>query len=138
MTTLLFAGLMVFGIAPAEAQRESRPGPAPVGAWQVIGRTQAKHTADHDSIKVKGPFDNFRRIKFRVTDAPLTLYKLMVTYENGATDDIPVRVNIPQGGESRVIDLRGVGQRRIRRIDFWYETMGHGRGKADVTVFGMR
>jgi hypothetical protein len=37
-----------------------------------------------------------------------------------------------------VIDLRGVGQRSIRRIDFWYDTRGIARGKADVTVFGMK
>ena len=42
------------------------------------------------------------------------------------------------GGESRVIDLRGVGQRSLRRIDFWYDTKGVGRGTADVTVFGMK
>jgi len=40
--------------------------------------------------------------------------------------DVLVRQNIPRGGESRVIDLRGVGKRCIRRIDFWYDTKGLG------------
>jgi hypothetical protein len=87
---------------------------------------------------VSGPFDNVRKIKFKVTDAPLNLVKLVVAYENGEPDNIPVRMNIPKGGESRVIDLKGVGQRRIRRIDFCYETKGFLQGKADVTVFGMK
>jgi len=43
-----------------------------------------------------------------------------------------------QGGESRAIDLRGIGKRSVRRIDFWYDTKGFLKGKADVTVFGMK
>jgi hypothetical protein len=49
-----------------------------------------------------------------------------------------IRQNIPQGGESRAIDLRGIGKRSVRRIDFWYDTKGFLKGKADVTVFGMK
>jgi hypothetical protein len=51
---------------------------------------------------------------------------------------IDVRENIPKGGESRVIDLRGLGKRSLRKIEFWYETKGFLNGKADVTVFGMK
>jgi hypothetical protein len=119
-------------------QKTAQPPPAPAGQWVVIGRTHARHTVDHDGIVVRGPFDDFRRIKFKVTDAPLNLHKLVVTYDNGAPDDIPVRQNIPKGGESRVIDLRGAGKRSIRRIDFWYDTKGLGDGRADVTIFGMK
>jgi hypothetical protein len=41
-------------------------------------------------------------------------------------------------GESRAIDLRGAGQRSLRRVDFWYDTAGLFHGKADVTLFGMK
>jgi hypothetical protein len=63
---------------------------------------------------------------------------MVVTYDNGQPDKIDVRQNIPQGGESRVIDLKGIGKRNIRRMDFWYETKGFMKGKADVTVFGKK
>jgi hypothetical protein len=53
-------------------------------------------------------------------------------------DKIDVRHNIPEGGESRQIDLAGSGKRRIRRIDFWYDTKGLLKGRAHVTVFGMK
>jgi hypothetical protein len=119
-------------------QKVTHPRAGAPGEWRVIGTTQANHTADHDGIVVSGPFDNFRKIKFKVTDTPLNLVKLVVTYENGEPDNIPVRMNIPKGGESRVIDLKGVGQRKIRRIDFWYDTKGFLQSKADVTVFGMK
>ncbi len=48
----------------------------------------------------------FRLLEFKVTDAPLNMYRMVVTYENGMLDNIEVRQEIPQGGESRVIDLK--------------------------------
>jgi len=119
------------------AQKIATPRKAPPGAWVVIGTTHANHTADHDFIEVKGPGDNFRKLKFKVTDAPLNLNKMVVTYDNGVPDNIEVRQNIAKGGESRVIDLKG-GKRSIKRIDFWYDTKGLFNGKADVTIFGMK
>ena len=123
---------------PAQAQKVAQPKGGPAGTWRLIGQTHADHGADHHMIIVQGPYDNFRRIKFKVTDAPLHMQRMVVTYDNGAPDKIEIRQNIAQGGESRVIDLRGVGKRSIRRIDFWYDTQGLLKGKADVTVFGMK
>lgn len=123
---------------PAQAAKAVQPAPGPAGSWRLIGQTHADHGADHDTIVVQGPYDNFRKIKFKVTDAPLNMQHLVVTYDNGAPDKIELRQHISQGGESRVIDLKGVGKRSIRRIDFWYDTQGFLNGKADVTVFGMK
>jgi len=120
------------------AQQAVRPNPGAAGEWRLIGQTQADHAADHDAIIVKGPFDNFRKIKFKVTNAPLNMQRMVITYDNGQPDNIDIRQNIPQGGESRAIDLRGIGKRSVRRIDFWYDTKGFLKGKADVTVFGMK
>ncbi len=138
---LIIIGIVLFGIyfnESATAQQVRQPKAGIVGEWRVIGSTEAKFVADHDGIVVAGPFDNFRKIKFKVTDAALRLVKLRITYDDGAPDDIPVAIDIPQGGESRIIDLRGVGKRSIRRIDFWYDTKGVARGRANVTVFGMK
>lgn len=137
--TMLLLGFVAGATAVgADAQQRSRPAPGAPGTWRFIGQTHATHTVDHDSIVVRGPYDNFRAIKFRVRDAPLKLARLVVTYDNGAPDRISTRYNIPQGGESRVIDLRGAGKRSLRRIDFWYDARGWGRGTADVSVYGMK
>ena len=135
---LVTVAALALAATPTYAQKVARPRGGPAGSWRVIGSTEAGFRADHDTIVVVGPFDNFRRIKFKVTDAGLNLQHLVVTYDNGAPDKLEVRQNIPQGGESRVIDLKGVGKRSIRRIDFWYDTKGILKGKANVTVFGMK
>lgn len=122
---------------PAVARQIARPAPGPPGSWRYIGTTHARRSADHDTIVVRGA-DNFRRLKFRVRDAPLRIHRVVVTYDNGGRDDLPTRVDIPRGGESRAIDLKGAGRRSLRRIDFWYDTRGWGRSTADVSVFGQR
>jgi hypothetical protein len=121
----------------AYPQKVKRGKPGPAGSWRVIGTTVANFTGDHDGIVVTGPFDDFRKIKFIVTDAPLNLMRMQITYDGGMTQKIETRHNIPQGGESRVIDLPGA-KRSIRRIDFWYDTKGILRGKAKVTIVGMK
>ena len=40
--------------------------------YPVIGHVVAGLAADHDTIVVTGPHDNFRRIKLKVTDAGCT------------------------------------------------------------------
>jgi hypothetical protein len=135
---ILIGFLLLFFSPALVAQQVSQPPPAPPGAWQVIGSMQASFRVDHDFILVKGPFDNFRAIKLKVSGAALQVHHLIVTFDNGGTDRIEVRERIRQGGESRVIDLKGVGKRSIRRIDVWYDTQSLRRGKARLTVFGMK
>lgn len=138
MRKLICFFVLLLAICNSSAAQQVRAGrAAPPGSWQIIGTTQANFSADHDGVVVTG-FNNFRRIKLKVTNAPLRLVKLVVTYQDGAPDNIEIISDIPQGGESRAIDLRGVGQRRIRRIDFWYDTRGILRGRANVTVFAMK
>jgi hypothetical protein len=139
--TAIFAvlALATAGAPLARAgQQVTHPRPGPAGSWRLIGQTHANRGVDHDVIVVKGPYDNFRRLKFKVTDAPLHMHYMLVTYDNGQPDRIDVRQNIPKGGESRVIDLKGVGQRSLRKVEFWYDTKGLLNGRADVTLFGMK
>ena len=140
--TIALASLMtttLLCVQPVHAKKKVvQPNAGVTGQWKLIGQTHADHSSDHDTIIVNGPFDNFRKIKFKVTDAPLNIQHMIVTYDNGAPDKIDVRNNIPKGGESRAIDLKGAGQRSLRKIDFWYDTKGFLNGKADVTLFGMK
>jgi hypothetical protein len=107
------------------------------GSWEKLGRVTATHGADHDKIKVEGRNDDFRKLKFRVSDSPLNMHKVVVTYDDGAPESLEVREEIAKGGETRAIDLKG-GKRSIRTIEFWYDTKGLLNGKADVTAYGQR
>lgn len=132
---LLIQGLFLSFPAYAQQVRNIRPGVA--GSWRIIGTTVANFNTDRDVIVVQGA-DNFRKLKFKVYDAPLNMMKMLVVYDNGEPDNIEIRYNIPQGGESRIIDLRGVGKRSIRKVEYWYDTKGFARGRAKVELWGMK
>jgi hypothetical protein len=107
------------------------------GSWRILGTLHAKHTADHDALTIAGPHDYYRKLKFKVTDSPVNIQRMVVRYDDGAPENINTRCEIPKGGESRVIDLKG-GKRKLKSIEFWYDTTGFLNGKADVTVLGMK
>ena len=135
LLTALTVGMSILLAGSADAQTVVKPRPSAPGSWTLIGTTVASHSVDHDSIIVRGSFDDFGKIMFKVTEAPLNMQRLVVTYDNGEPEEIRVRQKIRKGGKSRVIDLRG-GTRSIRRIDFWYDTRGPSAAGAEVTVFG--
>jgi hypothetical protein len=105
------------------------------GDWVKLGSVNAGHDADHDRITVAGPYDNFRKLKFKVRNSPLNMHRVLVTYDDGAPEMLDVKENLAAGAETRVIDLHG-GKRSIRTIEFWYETKGNKGDKAEVVAFG--
>jgi hypothetical protein len=137
ISAALLSALAAF-VPAVPAQQVSVPRPGVAGQWVTIGTMTADFKADHDSIRVRGPYDGFRRIKLKVIGADLEIQRLVVTYENGRPDELEVREFIRQGGETRAIDLKGIGRRNINRIDIWHKTKGILKGKATVIVFGMK
>ena len=105
------------------------------GDWVKLGSVNAGHDADHDRITVTGPHDNFRKLKFKVKNASLTMRQVVVTYDDGVPEKLDVKENLAAGAETRVIDLHG-GKRSIRTIEFWYETKNNKGDKAEVVAFG--
>ncbi len=105
--------------------------------WKEIGEVKANYGGDHDAIFVQGPFDDFRKVKLKVSSADVNMQRMVITYDNGGKDEIPLKFVIREGETSRVIDLKG-GKRSLRKIEFWFDTKGRFSGKARVTVFGRR
>lgn len=57
--------------------------------------------------------------------------------DRGLPENIELRSAISQGGESRIIEFKG-GKRKIKSVEFWYDTKGILRGKANLTLFGIK
>lgn len=136
-TLITLAFLMsVFVLQAQITVKQPRSGAT--GTWRLLGTVQANLSADHDKIVVGGPYDYFRKLKFKVTGASVNMMRMIVTYDGGGIpENIELRFDIPKGGESRIIDLRG-GKRKLRTVEFWYDTKGIFNGKANVTLFGIK
>jgi hypothetical protein len=103
--------------------------------WEKLGERRVRLVGDHDVIPVTILRGDFRRIQLRVRDNGIFINELVVVYASGNPDRIPIRAHIAEGGESRVIDLRG-GERFIRAIHLYYRSVRNHKGRAEVKVYG--
>ena len=103
----LVAVSMLVTSGPGMAAKEVQPSCGPPGTWCSLGKVTAGRDKDRDTIEIKGSNDEFRALKFKVKDSPINIHRMVVTYDNGSHEEINTRNEIPKGGESRNIDLRG-------------------------------
>lgn len=125
------SGLVLTAAAPALVTTEAEA----AGAWEFLGERRVRPILDVDRINVGAGKGVFEKIKLKVRGNDLMILDLDVRYGNGANDDIPVRLLIPQGGETRTIDLRA-NNRFIRYVQFTYGKFVNGRGGTYVELWG--
>jgi hypothetical protein len=110
---------------------------AQAATWVSLGTRKVNWLIDFDQIYVGLSEGVFDKIRLKVTGNDLYLLDLKVRYGNGADDDIPVRLVIPQGGQTRVIDLNA-NNRFIRHVRFAYSKPFDGDGATYVELLGRR
>jgi hypothetical protein len=120
------AKVQVFGLKSA--------GYDPGNDWTVLGTKDVNLVVDHDAIYVGPGSGKFRSIRFHVTDRPIHLYDIRVTFGNGQVETYNFNRHIPAGTYSPSLDLAGT-YRMIERIDLVYRTESFG-GHAKMTVYG--
>lgn len=111
-------------------------GVAQAAEYVVLGSRVVNLGSDHDRIYVGLLRGIFSRIRLEVTGNSILMQDLKVTFVNGETADLPVRLFIEKGGHTRDILLPGL-LRAIRFIDMRYVRVPLG-GRATVTVVGKR
>lgn len=132
LTNFAVLGIAAAGVAAAMVDPFPKSGP------ELLGRSTAAFTTDHDGIVLRGFHDPVRHLKFAVQGAPLELTRVVATYDQGEPAVIQVHQLIHAGGESAVIDLTTSGARILKRIDYWYDTRGTRDGAAHVAIYGMK
>ena len=105
--------------------------------WVELGCQSVGLFGDRDVIRVGRREGRFKAIKLNVSGNSVYMMDLKVVYANGAPDDIPVRSQIREGGETRPLDLRGY-DRSIDRVEMIYRAKPNFRGKARVCVSGLQ
>jgi len=106
----------------------------PGSEWTVLGTKDVNLVADHDAIYVGPGGGKFRSIRFHVTNRPIHLYDIRVTFGNGQVQTYNFNTHIPAGTYSPSLDLAGA-YRMIDHIDLVYRTESFG-GHAHMTVYG--
>jgi hypothetical protein len=104
--------------------------------WEELGCSKAGFLPDRDTIRVGRREGRFSQIQLRVSRNKVHILNLRVIYERGPPDDISVRSEIRDGGETRPLDLRGERNRVIDRVELVYLAQPSLKGSAQVCVFG--
>jgi hypothetical protein len=125
----------VFGLRDFAPPPPPPAPPPPMGYWEELGCSKAGFLPDKDTIRVGRREGRFSAIQLRVTGNKVHILNLRVVYERGPPDDIEVRSEIREGGETRPLDLRGE-RRAIDRIELVYLAQPNFKGSARVCVFG--
>jgi hypothetical protein len=104
--------------------------------WHKIGEITAAFKMENESIVVMGN-DEFKSIKLKVTDAPINIEMLQVYYEDGDSEEIPVKSELKTGAETRVMDLKA--SKDIKKVSFTYKTIPNSKNdKAHVELWGLK
>ena len=112
-------------------------GESQAATWVSLGRRRVNGLVDFDRINVGAGKGVFNALRLKVTGNDLMLYDLVVRYGNGADDNIPVRLLIPEGGRTRILDLRA-RNRFIRHVRFSYGRFFNLRGPTFVELLGRK
>ena len=105
--------------------------------WEQLGCQKVGFLVDRDVIRVGRRDGKFSAIRLEVSGNTVFMNDLKVVYGNGAPDDIPVRSEIRDGGQTRALDLKGRGERVIDRIEMTYRAKPNFKGSAKVCVMGL-
>lgn len=104
--------------------------------WKRLGDKLVDKSADRDEIEVGADEGGFKSIKLIVKGADIELLDIRVVYASGDDQNVEVRKNIHDGGETRAIDLEGK-TRAIRKVVLIYKTE-RGKERARVTLLGRK
>ena len=116
----------------ADPLRESRPGPR----WQQLGCQRVGLFEREDIIQVGGLEGRYSQLKLTADGGNVRLDRLRIVYGNGSVDDVSVRAVLPNGTETRALNLPGL-RRRIERIQLFYlPSFSPDAGRATVCAFG--
>jgi hypothetical protein len=107
------------------------------GRWEELGCQKVGFLVDRDVIRVGRREGRFRALKLNVSGNSIYLTSLKVRYTNGAPDDLDVRSEIRDRGETRPLDLRG-RDRAIDRIELVYRAKPSFKGSAKVCISGLQ
>jgi len=135
IAVLLFAAFLAYGpkglAQDAGIVASNKPG------WHKIGEVKADFKTESESIAILGK-DKFKAVKFKVTDAPINIDKVVVRFEDDRTQEIPLSGMIRPGSETGTYNLQDP-YKELKKVTFTYRSDPNYRNnKAHVELFGLK
>ena len=131
IVSLLLASFL--GSRPVMAQQEGTG----TGKWELLGVRVVPFTSDRDVIPVTNNRGICRAIKLKVFNGNIKIYRFVVFFDNGSSQEFPVNHVIKKGTVTGVRELKG-NTRAINRIELWYNgTKGSTGRTVNIQAWGL-
>ena len=105
--------------------------------WHKIGNANVDFKTDKDRFIILGA-DRFKALQVKVADAPVHISDMQVYYEGGGKEDVALRFDLKEGGESKVIDLKN-NSAELKKVEFVYHTVPNAKAdKAHLELWGLK
>jgi Protein of unknown function (DUF2541) len=106
------------------------------GKWEVLGLRVVPFTSDRDVIPVTNK-GIYRAIKLRVFNGNIKIYRFVVFFDDGSSQEFPVNHVIKKGEVTGVRELKG-NTKAINRIELWYNgTKGSTGRTVNIQALGL-
>lgn len=129
--------LVLFGVISTTLAQEPNIVASRKPGWHKIGEVKASFKLESESIVVLGA-DEFKSIKLKVTDAPINLQSVIVYYESGNVQEIPIKGTLQAGAETGIFDLNRPAD-ELKKVSFTYKSESSFKGdKAHVELYGLK
>lgn len=125
----------LFLILPLLALLAASPATHIQQSWVKIGDRTVNYTVDHSEIVFEGVQKNLSALRVKVRKGAINLHRCAIFFDNGQTQDVDIMNAIPQGGESKMIELPA-DSRTIVKLVFTYDTKNRATQKAEVEIWG--
>jgi hypothetical protein len=123
---------MFLGSKPLMAQQEGTG----TGKWELLGVRTVQFTSDRDAIPVTTNKGIYRSIKLKVFNGNIKLYRFVVFYDDGSSQEFAINHVIHKGGVTRARELKG-NAGSINRIELWYGTKGFTGRTVNIQAWGL-
>lgn len=132
----LLSSSFLIGQPGQDKKKTGNSGTKSIGKWEMLGEKEVDRVKEWDVFYAKGN-GIYAAFKLKVLYSRVKFEKMVIEYDNGRKQSVDLNKEIPENGESRVIDVIGE-RRKIKSISFRYSTRGIFNDKAKVQVWGRK
>ncbi len=131
MKKALFAIALMVTCATLHAQKNKND-----GNWSQIGQATLDFKTTKGVISIIN-IDNYKALRIK-TDSPVHVDNIVVVYDSGEPENVPVRYDFKAGVESRDINLQNV-KSKVKEVDVTYRLVVNSKiDKANIQVLGTK
>jgi len=129
---LFLVAIVIFFVSSLQAQKNK-----PNYNWQKLATASVDFKSNKNAVTLPAS-DNFKSLQIRTGSSPVHIDNLVVVYETGDPENVPVRFDFKPNTESRAIPLSN-NKNKIKEVDIVYRAVVNTKvDNAEIEIWGSK